>query len=599
MRVSDYIASFISDKASVKHIFMVSGGVAMHLNDAVALNKKIKYICNHHEQASVMAADAYSRITGKLGVCMVTAGPGSTNTITGLLNAWQDSIPIIIISGQSKSSQTIKKSQLPLRQFGVFEVDIIPVIKSLTKFSVMVTNPEKIRYYLEKAFYIAKSGRPGPVWIDVPLDVQGADIDPKKILAFERTELSQTHNKKKILNKKLEKVLDLLKLSRKPVILAGNGIRLSNAVEDFLILIKKLKIPVVTAINGTDVISTDNRFFVGRAGIKGDRGGNIALQNSDLIISIGSRLSLQVTGYEYAKFAPKAKKIVVDIDEVEHKKKTIKIDEFILNDAKEFIKELTNKIKKIEFNFKLDWSRKCRDIYLHYPVILPEYSKLKGSINMYYAVSKISEGLNSKDVLVTDAGFSYYIVRQSAKIVDGQRVIIPGATGTLGFNIPASIGASFARNKNRVICITGDGSFQTNIQELQTIVKHRLPIKIFVLENKGYVSISSTQRNFFDRLIGESEATGVSFPSISKIAYAYDIKYFRAKNNHELIKSIPDALKYKGPTIFEINCLPDQKLNPYVSSKRLSTGELVSPALDDMSPFLSDKEMDKIRSELL
>lgn len=596
MRVADYIVSVIYN-AGAKHIFMVSGGVAMHLNDALIVHQKIKYICNHHEQASVMAADAYSRISGNLGAAMVTAGPGATNTLTGLLNSWQDSTPVIIISGQSKSTQTINNSKLPLRQFGVFEVDIIPVIKSLTKFSIMVTKPQKIRYYLEKALFLAKSGRPGPVWIDVPLDIQGAEINPDTLKSFfpeERDKKTQ----KKDLDKQVDRVIELLKNSRKPVFIGGYGIRLSGAVKDFLSLVEKLNVPIVTAINGIDIISSDNKFFAGRAGIKGNRAANITLQNSDLIISIGSRLSLQVIGYEYQKFAPNAKKVVIDIDEVEHQKKTIKIDQLIIADAKEFINNLMTRISNMTFNFKANWTVKCRSLYLKYPVCLKEYEKSRGPVNMYYAVDKITDGLNKNDVVVTDAGFSYYIVRQAVKIKQGQRVIIPGATGTLGFNLPASIGAAFSKGKKRVICITGDGSLQTNIQELQTIIKHKLPIKIFVLENKGYVSISTTQTNFFNRLIGESEKTGVSFPKISSIARAYGIKFFKAGNNRELIKLLPKGLKYKGPVIFEVTCSPSQELNPYVSTKRLPDGTLISPSLDDMSPFLTDEEMAHIRTDL-
>lgn len=593
MRIADYIVSFIYN-AGAKHIFMVSGGVAMHLNDALIVHKKIKYICNHHEQASVMAADAYSRISENLGAVMVTAGPGATNTLTGLLNSWQDSTPVIIVSGQSKSTQTIKNSKLPLRQFGVFEVDIIPVIKSLTKFSVMVTEPQKIRYYLEKALFLASSGRPGPVWIDVPLDIQGAEINPNDLEPFDPPMLEEKND----LVKEVDKVIQFLKKSKKPIFIGGHGIRLSGAVKDFLDLVKKLKIPVVTAINGIDIIASDNNFFVGRAGIKGDRPANIALQNSDLIISIGSRLSLQVIGYEYKKFAPKAKKVAVDVDKFEHQKKTIKINQVIVADAKEFINILKEKISGATFSFKADWVDKCQALKLKYTVCLKEYEKNKGLINMYYAVDKISNNLNKNDVVVTDAGFSYYIVRQAVKIKQGQRVIIPGASGTLGFNLPASIGASLSRGKKRVVCITGDGSFQTNIQELQTIIKHKLPIKIFILENQGYVSISTTQANFFKRLVGESEKTGVSFPKISNISRAYGIKFFRAKNNKELNKLIPQALKYRGPVIFEVNCTPHQKLSPYVSTKRLPDGRLTSPPLDDMSPFLSDEEMAQIRAEL-
>ncbi len=596
MRIADYIISFL-ENAGLKHIFMVSGGVAMHLNDALAQTEKIEYICSHHEQASVMAADSYARVTGNFGMAMVTAGPGTANALNGLINAWQDSTPIMIISGQSKTSQTIEGAKLPLRQFGVFEVNIIPVVKSLTKFSVMVTDPQKIRYYLEKAFYIAKSGRPGPVWIDVPLDIQGAIIDPGSLPPFNPSELNRENNQI-VFRKQVKRVVKFLKSSRKPVIVAGHGIRLSGGVDDFLKLVKQLKVPVVTSILGTDVIGWDNPYFVGALGIKGTRAGNIAIQNADVILSIGSRLSIQLIGYEYEKFAPAAQKIIVDIDEVEHKKKTISPDEIIISDAKVFINELRKLIKNNSFNLKKNWAAKCKTLMHKYPVCLPEYEKISGTMNMYFVIDKISESLDKEDIIITDAGFSYYAVRQSFKIKQGQRLILPGATGTLGFNLPASVGASIASGKKRVICITGDGSFQTNIHDLQTIVNYKLPVKIFVIENQGYVSIRTTQINFFNRLIGESEKTGVSFPSLKKIAYAYGIKFFRARNNREFLKLLPEALKYEGPVIFETNCLPDQKIIPLVSSRSLPDGKLVSSALDDMFPFISEEEMNRIKADL-
>lgn len=596
MRVAEYIISFI-ENIGVKHIFMVSGGFAMHLNDALARTKKIEYICSHHEQASVMAADGYSRVTGNFGAVVATAGPGATNTLTGLLNAWQDSTPIMIVSGQSKTSQTIKSSKLSLRQFGVFEVNIIPVVESLTKFSVMITDPKKIRYYLEKAYYIAKSGRPGPVWIDVPLDIQGAIIDPDTLTSFNPSEFKKDTDQN-VFRKQVKRVVKFLKLSRKPIVVAGHGIRLSGGVDDFLKLVKELNVPVVTSILGTDVIGWENPYFVGALGIKGTRAGNIAVQNADLVLSIGSRLSIQLIGHEYKKFAPDAKKIIVDIDEVEHKKKTISPDEIIISDAKAFINELRKLVKNNSFNFKKNWATKCKTLMRKYPVYLPGYDKESGLMNMYFVIDKISEGLNKDDIVITDAGFSYYAVRQSFKIKQGQRLILPGATGTMGFNLPASVGASIASGKKRVICITGDGSFQTNIHDLQTIVNYKLPVKVFMIENQGYVSIRTTQIIYFNKLIGESEKTGISFPDLKKIAYAYGIKFFRARNNSAFLKLLPEALNYEGPVIFEANCLPDQKIIPLVSSKKLPDGKFVSSALDDMSPFISKKEMDKIKADL-
>ncbi len=598
VRVADYIFSFISN-LGVSCVFTVSGGGAMFLDDALAANKKLKYVCNHHEQASVMAAEAYARVTENFGVALVTSGPGSTNTLTGVVGAWQDSTPCMVVSGQSKRAQTVYNSEIEgLRQFGFLEVNIVPIIKSVTKYSVMVNNPEKIRYHLEKAVYLAKSGRPGPVWLDVPLDVQGALVDEKKLLGFKPTR-ADINKETKMSEQDITSVLKLLKLSRKPVIIAGNGIRLSDAVTDFLRLVEYLRVPVVSAIMGSDIIEDDNPFFIGKAGMRGERAANITIQNSDLVLSIGSRLSVPIIGYEYENFAPQAKKIIIDIDRGEHEKKTIKVDLLVVSDAKTFIGGLMGKVKNVSFNFKKDWVKKCKELRLRYPVYLPQYSKSKGPVNMYSAVDQISNNINTNEIIVTDAGYSYYIVRQGIKIKKGQRLILPGATGAMGFNLPASIGACLGSGYGRVVCITGDGSLQTNIHELQVISYHGLPIKIFVLNNKGYLSIRNTQAIYFKgRLFGESERTGLSLPDTSKIANAYGIKFYSVKNNDELKKIIPRVLEYNGPVICEINCPEYQQIIPTVTSRQQPDGTLVSASIDDMYPFLPKEEMAKIRHEL-
>jgi len=597
IRVADLVVSYIYS-LETEYIFTVAGGGAMFLNDAVALNKKIKYVCNQHEQASVMAADTYSRVTGKLGVAMVTSGPGATNTVTGVVGAWQDSIPLMVISGQSKKLQTVHNSKIKgLRQFGFLEANVIPIIESVTKYSVFVDDPNKILYHLEKATFLARSGRPGPVWIDIPLDVQGALIDERKLKGFKPSKLERA-NKIRVTKGELSTIVKLLKSSRKPLIIAGGGIRLSDAVDDFKELVSLIKTPVVTSTMGTDVIQDNSSFFVGKAGMRGERAANIAIQNSDLILSIGSRLGITIIGYEYDKFAPGAKKIVVDIDQAEHKKETIKIDHVIVSDAKNFIRALFTAAKKTRFNFKEDWLEKCKELKNKYPIYLSQYSKSKGPVNMYFAVDRISRNLKSDDIVVTDAGYSYYIVRQAIKIQKGQRLLMPGATGAMGFNLPASIGASIGSEQGRIVCITGDGSLQMNIQELQTISHYNLPIKIFVISNKGYVSIRNTQQIYFGRLIGESKKTGLSIPDIYKIANTYGIKFYRAKNNDELVKVIPKVLNSKGPVICEIDCLRNQNIIPTVTSKRLANGKMVSVAIDDMYPFLSDTEMAEIKQSL-
>lgn len=595
IRVADYIVKFLYEKG-VKHVFTVSGGGAMYLNDALACHKKMQYICNHHEQACTFAAENYSRVTNNFGAAMVTTGPGATNAITGVHEAWVDSTPLMIISGQSKKKETIANAKIAgLRQFGVFEVNIIPMIAPITKFSVMINEPEKIKYYLEKAFYLAKTGRPGPVWIDVPLDVQGALIEESSLTGYTPDQTITNE----FTNSQLKSLITLLKSSKKPVIIAGNGIRIAGAIKEFEELVKKLRIPVVTSIMGTDVIAETNPYFVGRVGLRGQRSGNLAVQNADLIISIGSRLSIPIIGYEYAKFAPHAKKVVIDIDPVEHKKKTISIDLLFTTDAKKFITTVLKNSENSTFIFKKDWLKKCKELKDRYPVCLPEYIKAKNSVNMYYLVDKISDAISSKDVVIADAGSAFYVVRQAIKVKKGQRVLIAGGTGAMGVNLPACLGASIGLQKRRVICITGDGSFQTNIHELQTISFHKLPVKIFVLNNNGYLSIKNTQNNFFNnRHMGVDENSGVSLPQTAKIAKAYGIAYFKIKNNNDLVKNLPLVLQKNEPVICEVMCPVEQQIIPTVSSKKLPDGTLVSTSIDDMYPFLTTEEMNKIKKDL-
>lgn len=592
MRVADYIVDFLY-KRGIGHIFLLTGGGAMHLNDALAKHGQMKYVCHHHEQAAAMAAEAYARARASLGVAMVTTGPGATNAITGALGAWLDSAPCLILSGQSKRKETIANAKIPdFRQFGVQEVDIIPMIKNITKYAAMVNEPEKIRYHLEKAFYLATQGRPGPVWLDIPTDVQGALINPKKLIGFKPPK-----NQIKISSSQVLEVINLLKEAKKPLIVAGSGIRIAGAIEDFLALVKTLKIPVVVSALGLDVIEYNHPFFLGKMGTKGTRAANIALQNADLILAIGSRLSVSSIGFEYEKFAPQAKKIVVDIDETDHQKKTIKIDLFIKADAKDFIQELSRRTKDLKFNFNKEWPEKCRQLKDQYPVCLPEYAKVKSPINMYLAVDRIFEQLNKDDIVITDAGNTFYVATQGAKIKKGQRFIISGGIATMGYNLPASIGAGFASPKKRIICITGDGSFQMNIHELATIAYHRLPIKIFVLNNQGYLAIRTTQNNFFQRLIGIDEETGIGFPDLKKIAYAYGIKFYKINQTRRLEKTISKVLSFKGPTLCEIVCPNDQKILA-VASRRLEDGRMESTTIDDMFPFLPRLEFEKIKKDL-
>ena len=586
IRVADYVARFISDELKVKDVFMVSGGGIMFLTDAVAQNRKLNPVCSHHEQTVAIALDAYSRVTQNLGVGLFTTGPGATNAITGLAGAWQDSVPGFFISGQSKRRETVHNSGVKgLRQYGIQEVDIIPVVKPLCKYAVFLNDPEEIRYELEKMRHIAASGRPGPVWMDIPLDVQGALIDPARLRGFkpaasERVKDSPTSAEMATFNK-------LLKSSKRPVLIAGHGIRLARALPVFKRFVEKFNIPVVSTYLGVDVLPSGHPLHIGRIGIKGTRAGNLAVQNADLVISVGSSLHVGSIGYEYAMFAPCAKKVVVDIDRTSHRKKTIKIDFYINSDAGKF---LAAALKAPRPDCYPGWASGCRKMRAKYPVNLPEYAGLRSRVNIYNFVDTLCSGLRGKDIVISDAGSAYYAVSQAVMVGAGQRYITSGSLGAMGYTLPAVIGAYFAARRP-IVGITGDGSFQFNIQELQTIVHYGIPVKIFVLNNEGYLSIRTTQDKFFDkRFIGEGPDSGVSCPDAAKIAAAYGIKYFSIRNNGEMKGRIKAVLDFNGPVLCEVFTPKKQMIIPTVASVKRDDGSMVSRPLDDMFPFLPGKE---------
>ncbi len=592
MRVADYIINYIFNKGA-DTIFTLAGGGAMFLNDAVLQNKKIKYICNHHEQACAMAAEAYAKTKEGIGAVMVTSGPGSTNTITGLLEAYQNSIPVIFLSSQAKKSQMIAFSGVKnLRQFGIQEVDIIPIVKPLTKYAAIVEKPENIKFHLDKAFFEMLSGRPGPVWIDIPTDVASSSL-PEKLNHF--------YKPKNIKNNKLDlqikKAYELILKSKQPLIIAGGGIKLAHARKEFKKLISKCKIPVIVPDMGIDLLEYNNPYYIGHGGTRGDRAANIIIQHSDLILVLGSRLAVPFTGHEYEKWANKAKKIVVDIDPDEHIKKTINIDYFIKADVKEFIKKLSFKTFS---NNKFNWLKKCNLIKKEYALKFATISTANSNhINMYDAVGEIVKQSQPGDIFITDAGITAYVTTQSLKIKKNQRLILPGATLTMGYNLPAIIGVWATDKKRRSICITGDGSFQMNIHELQTIIHNKIPAKIFITNNQGYLAIRSTQKNFFSgRLIGEGKLSGVSFPDNKKIAYAYGFKYYKAETKNQLKSAIRKTLSINKPVICDI-LLPYWQDTIMISSKKNADGKIISLPPDEMYPFLPDEEIKKIKSSFL
>lgn len=584
-RVADYIANRIYE-LGIKVVFMVVGGGQMFLTDGIAKHAHLRAICNHHEQASAMAATAYAKYSENLGAAFVTTGCGGTNTLTGLLGAWQDSVPCLFISGQSKRKETIRNSNLSLRQFGVQEADIIAVVQPLTKYAIMINDPSEIAYHLEKAVYLAKSGRPGPVWLDVPLDVQGALINEHSLKRFSEKEIARKY-KEEPSQKEMKKTIDLLEKAKRPIIIAGQGIRLAKAIADFKTFVERYKIPVVFSRLGIDILPSDHPLYIGRIGNKGDRAGNFAVQNADLVLAIGSRLSVSSTGHEYKQFAREAKMIVVDIDPVEHRKNTVRIDLFINADARRFLR----KIRLRASPDTRDWVRKCQRWRSIWPVCLPEYADETRGINLYYFVDRLSRKLKPDSVVVADAGSAFYATGQGIKLEEKQRCILSGGQADMGNTLPATIGVSVAKDFGEVIGITGDGSFQMNIQELQTIVYNRLPVKIFVWNNDGYLSIRATQSKFCEgRLIGTDKTSGVSFPDTEKIANAYGIKYFKVSESKKLDETLENVLKHTGPVLCEVICIRDQEIVPNVSSYRKEDGTMVSKPLEDMYPFLDRAE---------
>lgn len=584
MRVCDYIADFIS-KQGVKDVFMVSGGGLMYLTDGLACNQNINVVCCHHEQAAAMASVAYAKYRG-LGCAYVTTGCGGTNAVTGVLNAWQDNTPCLFISGQCKRKETLRNAGVPIRQIGVQEADIVKIVESITKYSVMVNDPLEIGYHLEKAAYLAKSGRPGPVWIDVPMDVQAAQVDVGNMRHFDMGELYQ--EKTKATDKEIQDIITDLEKAKRPVVLAGGGIRLAGAIDEFDEFIHKYRIPFVCSRMGTDVLPTMDVLNIGRIGNKGMRSANFALQNADYVLVLGSRLSVSSTGQEYEYFAREAKVTVVDIDKYEHTKNTVHIEQVIIADVKDVLSKLPLD-REMDFS---GWAEICYSWKEKYPVCLQEYYDSKDGINMYLFVEELSKVLKDDSVMIGDAGSAVYVPAQGIKTkFRSQRYITSGGQAEMGFSLPAAIGVSAARCAGEVLAITGDGSLQMNIQELQTLKYYQFPVKLFVWNNDGYLSIRATQRKFFDgRFIGTDSTSGVSFPDLEKISDAYGLRYVRISDISKIHEQLLEVLSYQEPVVCEVMCIRDQPVIPTVSSRQNTQGQMVSMPIEDMAPFLDREE---------
>lgn len=592
VKVAQYIADFLAQKG-VEHLFTVTGGGAMHLNDAFGHHAKLNCIYNHHEQACAIAAEGYARLTGKIAAVCVTSGPGGTNALTGVVGGWQDSIPMFMISGQVKRETTTWATDVPLRQLGDQEFQIVDCVKGMTKYAHMLTVPEEIRYHLEKAWFLANNGRKGPVWLDVPVDVQAAVVETSELKSFDEAALMK-QEKPEYDRKLTRQVFQKIQEAKRPVILAGTGIRLSGAYETFRELVERLGIPVVTAWNAHDLLEEDHPLYCGRPGSVGTRGGNFVVQSSDLLIVLGCRMNIRQISYNYKEFAKRAYKIVVDIDEAELRKPTVIVDCPIHADVADTMKawiEESNQQKLPNFQ---NWVQWCRKINQKYPAVLPEYYQKENPINPYVFVKELSRVLEPTDKIICGNGSACVITFQAMEIQKGQRLFTNSGCAAMGYGFPAAIGACIAEHNQRTICIDGDGSFQMNIQELQTVVYHNLNLKIVILNNNGYHSIRQTQTNLFQPpLVGVCEENGISFPDMEKIAYAYGISYIRIASVSEISAKLQEMLPVQGPCICEVICDPHQNFEPKLSSKVLPDGRIVSPEIDDMYPFLPREEYEE------
>lgn len=586
IKVSDYVIKRL-EETGAKHMFMLPGGGAMHLNDSLGKSEKIQHVCCLHEQACAIAAEAYARVTNNIGLLMVTTGPGGTNALTGVAGAYLESTPMFVVSGQVKRMDMINNQGV--RHQGMQELDIISVVKSITKYAVLVDEPNMIRYHLEKALYEATHGRKGPVWLDIPLDVQATMIDEEVLVGYEPVpEIPNTNLEKQVLQ-----VIDELNRSQRPVLLAGNGIRLGDALPEFDEIINILNIPVLTTWNGIDLIEETNELYFGRPGGLGHRYANFMQQNSDFFLSIGARLNLLQTGYNFDGFAREAVKIMVDIDDAELHKINVRADIAICADAKAFLALLLKHKDKIEKKERKDWFAYGRRMREKYPLVKPEYWEQKDAVNTYCLLEEISKNMTENDIYVSgSSGSCIDVSMQTFRVKKGQRVFCTKGLASMGYGLPSTIGACLASGGKKTVGVNGDGGFVMNIQELQTIARLNLPIKIFVLCNEGYGAIKATQTNIFaGHLVACNEESGLTIPPIAEVAKAFGIKTMIIHDNQELECKVKEAIDYEGPVIIEARTPIGLTAMPKQVSYKRSDGQMESLPLEFMNPPIPEKEL--------
>ena len=597
IRLADYVANFLSDKG-VSDVFSVVGGGAMHLNDAFGHHEKLHVTYNHHEQACSIAAEAYARHENKIAAVCVTTGPGGTNALTGVLGGWLDSIPMFIISGQVRYDTTARYAMqftdgLPLRAVGDQEYDIVKSVEHMTKYAVMLENPKDIRYVLERAWHLATTGRPGPVWIDIPVNFQGSYIETEELPGYDPTE-DDANLPPEVSFEVIDTVIEKIKNAKRPVLHAGYGIRLSGGYDAFRKVIEKLNVPIVTYWNAVDLIEDEHPLYTGRAGNMGDRAGNWAIQNADLILAIGTRISIRQVGYNWKTWARCAEVIMVDIDKAEMKKPTIHVDMPIWADAKDFLERLDGKLDK-SIEKKDSWLEKCTGWKKNYPVVTKAQEAYNGEgANVYAFMKYMSSKLPEGSLTAVSNGACCVVGNQAYVIKKGSRMANNSAVASMGYGLPAAIGTCIGGNRKETICLEGDGSIMMNLQELMTVITNKLPIKIFLINNGGYHSIRLTQNNLFKEKskIGIGPESGdLSFPEFRKIADAFGYRYFSASTNAEMREVVDTVLSLEGAAFCEIFTDIEQVWEPKSSTKRLDDGTLVSPPLEDLAPFLDREEL--------
>lgn len=600
IRLADYVAEFLVAHG-VTDCFSVVGGGAMHLNDALGHKDGLKVTYNHHEQACAIAAEAYARIDNRIAAVCVTTGPGGTNALTGVLGGWLDSIPMFIISGQVRYDTTARYAlhytKTPLRAMGDQEYDIVKSVTPMTKYATMIEDPLQIRYALERAWHLATTGRPGPVWIDIPVNYQGSYIETDDLTGYNPAE-DDAFLPPPVSSDLVNKVLNAITQAKRPVIHAGYGIRLSGAYNLFRSVIDKLNIPVVTYWNAIDLIEDEHPLYVGRAGNMGDRPGNWAIQNADLVIAIGTRISIRQVGYNWKTWARAAKVIMVDIDQAELKKPTLHVDMPIWADAKDFLTQLNSAITQDPVFQNRIWLDACQNWKKNYPVVQPQqWEENESTANVYAFVRYLSEQLPENSLTAVSNGACCVVGHQTYVIKKDSRFANNSAVASMGYGLPAAIGTCIAGGRAETICLEGDGSIMMNLQELQTIITNKLPIKVFLINNSGYHSIRITQSNLFSEhcKVGIGEESGdLSFPAFRKIADAFGFPYYEAHSNASMKETVDKVLALDGPVFCEIYTNTEQRWEPKSSTKRLEDGTLVSPPLEDLAPFLPREELKEI-----